>query len=77
MQNFLVWQCLVDDVAGFLELSLFTNASFPNIYYLMKWIGDANMKTNFLLNTAYIVFFLNKILMNDLNHWLTSYTCKE
>ena len=28
--------CLVDHVAGFLELSMFANASLPNVYYLIK-----------------------------------------
>ena len=37
---FRIKKCLVDDVSAFLELSLFNNASLPNIYYLMKWIGD-------------------------------------
>ena len=39
-----------------LELSMFINASLPQIHYLMKRIADWDLKKNILLDTIYIVF---------------------
>ena len=44
MENFFKLHRFIDHAVGFLELSMFTNASLPNIYYLIKWIGDSSMK---------------------------------
>ena len=44
MQNFLELQCLVDDVVGFLELSVCISASLPSIYR-RDYGKRANLKT--------------------------------
>ena len=36
MQNFLELQHLVDDLVDYLGLSMFINASLPEIYYLKR-----------------------------------------
>ena len=46
---FLKLQCLVDELVDSLELSMFIDASLPLIYYLMKGIGDSDMKKNILI----------------------------
>ena len=43
MQKLVELQCLVDDLADCLELSMLINASLSSIYF-MKWIGDSDMK---------------------------------
>ena len=44
MRNFLELKFLVDDFTDLIESSMFVNASLPEVYYLLKWIGDSNMK---------------------------------
>ena len=67
MENILELQCSVDDWFKFLELSMFINASLPQICYMMKWIRDSDIKKHFVKYHLYI-FFL-KVVMNDLNKW--------
>ena len=44
---FLELQCLADDLVDFLELSMFIKVSLPEIFYLMKWVGDLDMEKTF------------------------------
>ena len=58
MRNFLELQFLVDDLVDFLELSMLINASLPYMYYLMKSIGDSNMKKKrFVRYILFVSFF--------------------
>ena len=58
MQIFFELRCLVDDLIDFLELSMFINAFLPWIYYVMKWIGESDIKKKKkLLDTIHIVFY--------------------
>ena len=84
VQTFLELQCLVDDLVEFLELSMFINASLPQVYYLIKWIGDSNMKqktfglipyTCIMCHTMYIVYWKNSYRWSEL--MACSYTCRE
>ena len=58
MQNFLELKCLVDDVDA-LSMLLFSI-----LYYLMKWIGDSDMKKNISLDA---ICFLRKTITDDSN----------
>ena len=42
MQNFLELQRLVDDLVDYLGLSMFINASLPEIYYLKRQEGKTS-----------------------------------
>ena len=37
-------QRIVDDLVDFLELPMFINTSLSWLYYLMKWMGDLDIK---------------------------------
>ena len=67
MGNILELQCSVDDWFKFLELSMFINASLPQICYMMKWIGDSDIKKHFV--KYHLCIFFLKVVMNDLNKW--------
>ena len=55
----------VDDLLDFLELLMFINASLPQTYYLMKWIGDWDIKKNYQI--PFILFkLLTMTYANDL-----------
>ena len=75
--KFFELQRLVDNLVDFLELSMFINAFLPWIYYLMKWIGDSDMKKkHFVRYHSYLLFF-KKIVIDELNQCLVVTFVKE
>ena len=60
MLKFLELQCLVDDLVGFLKLSMFINAS------LQQMLFDEVDRGNILLDNIHII--LKKNCMNDLTN---------
>ena len=67
--NFLELKSSVDDLVDFLELSMFINASLPSKFYLMKWIGDSDMKEKHSVTQPLYHLFL-KTVTGDLNQLL-------
>ena len=67
--NFLELKSSVDDLVDFLELSMFINASLPSKFYLMKWIGDSDMKEKHSVTQPLYCLFL-KTVTGDLNQLL-------
>ena len=59
MHSFLELQFLVDDLVDFVKLSMFINTSLTYVYYLLKWIGNQNMKNtpHFVRYRLYLLFF--------------------
>ena len=56
MQNFFELQLFSWQCSWFLELSMFTNASLPNILFDKMDRGLEHEKNNILLNTVFIFF---------------------
>ena len=63
MQKCVELQCLVDDLVNIFRI---IKKYFFYLYYLMKWIGDSDIKKTFLLGTHLYQFFF-KTVTDDLN----------
>ena len=60
MQKCVELQCLVDDLVNIFRI---IKKYFFYLYYLMKWIGDSDIKKTFLLGTIYINFSSKQLPM--------------